>query len=91
MYFHTENMPLFLALFESTKHEIRNFPGCLSLQLIQDIQKPQCIGTRSVWASEEDLEHYRNSELFQSTWAKTKVLFCAKPEATSYVLLDWIV
>lgn len=37
--------------------------------------------TLSHWESEENLEQYRQSELFKSTWAKTKVLFREKAQA----------
>jgi quinol monooxygenase YgiN len=40
--------------------------------------------THSHWKSEEALEQYRNSDLFQSTWSTVKPLFAARPEAHSY-------
>jgi heme-degrading monooxygenase HmoA len=43
--------------------------------------------TVSIWESEDDLNAYRNSELFENTWAKTKVLFNDKPEAWSLEFL----
>ncbi|MFM1898201.1 MAG: hypothetical protein RL577_441, partial [Bacteroidota bacterium] len=45
------------------------------------------IQTLSRWESVDDLERYRNSQLFEETWAKTKVLFDRKPEAFSYNIL----
>jgi heme-degrading monooxygenase HmoA len=39
--------------------------------------------TLSIWNKEEDLNEYRKSAFFKSTWAKTKILFCDKPEAWS--------
>ena len=31
----------------------------------------------------DDLNNYRNSELFKDVWSKTKILFNKKPEAWS--------
>lgn len=73
----------FIEIFEAAKPKIEAFPGCSSVDLIQDINDECIIMTYSKWNSPEDLENYRNSELFKSTWAKTKVLFDAKPEAWS--------
>jgi heme-degrading monooxygenase HmoA len=39
--------------------------------------------TYSYWLSEEHLNAYRDSELFKTTWAATKVLFLDKPVAFS--------
>jgi hypothetical protein len=36
-----------------------------------------------MWDDPKYLEAYRQSELFEGVWAKTKVLFDAKPEAWS--------
>ena len=35
----------------------------------------QCVLHKSKWISPEALEKYRQSDLFKSTWARTKVLF----------------
>ena len=39
--------------------------------------------TYSYWDSENDLNNYRKSELFNEVWTFTKKLFNAKPEAWS--------
>ncbi len=44
--------------------------------------------TFSVWTSAEHLDAYRNSELFRTTWARTKALFAEKPQAWSLNQLD---
>lgn len=87
MFFKPENRTDFLQVFEESKTHIRNFPGCLHLQLIEDIENNCCICTSSIWESENDLENYRKSELFRATWAKTKPLFSDKPQAKSYQIL----
>ena len=57
--------------------------GCSHLELLNDINSPNIYFTYSYWNDETDLNNYRNSELFASVWSKTKILFCAKPEAWS--------
>jgi quinol monooxygenase YgiN len=47
------------------------------------VKQPHIYYTYSKWEDEEALENYRRSVLFTTTWAKTKVLFAAKPEAVS--------
>jgi heme-degrading monooxygenase HmoA len=44
--------------------------------------------TFSIWENEEALENYRQSELFRSTWSKTKVLFSDKPNAWTVDLIS---
>ncbi len=81
--FHPANVPQFLALFEATKERIRHFPGCSHLELLKEKGKDNVFFTCSHWESEEALNTYRDSELFQVTWAKTKALFEKKAEAWS--------
>ena len=78
-----ENISSFEALFEETKESIRNFEGCLFLELYQDKKHPNVFFTYSKWEEEMYLETYRNSEFFKSVWARTKKLFQDKPEAWS--------
>lgn len=89
MHFDPEKITEFIAVFESSKTFIRNQPGCLSLQLVQDPNHATIICTSSIWESEDALNAYRNSSLFETTWAKTKPLFQAKAQARTYSLLDW--
>lgn len=73
----------FLAVFEQSKLQIANFPGCEGLSLLQDAHHANVFYTYSLWVSEQELENYRHSELFKNTWAATKVLFNNKPMAFS--------
>jgi len=73
----------FLEVFNSSKQYIRNFEGCTHLELLNDINSTNIFFTYSYWNSENDLNNYRNSELFSTVWNKTKVLFAAKAEAWS--------
>jgi quinol monooxygenase YgiN len=75
-------------VFEPSKHQIRRFPGCLHMELLRGIETPNILFTFSIWESEAALEQYRQSELFQATWAKTKALFAEKAEAWSVDLVD---
>jgi hypothetical protein len=83
MHFREEEIDTFKALFEEIKFKIRAFPGVLHLECLQDVNDPQIFFTYSHWESEADLENYRNSDLFKSTWVKTKILFEHKAEAWS--------
>ncbi|MGK4568564.1 putative quinol monooxygenase [Flavobacterium sp. 3HN19-14] len=83
MSFHEENIPAFLANFELMKEKIRNAPGNRFLELYQDKNDKCIFFTYSYWETDEDLENYRQSELFYDVWAFTKKLFNAKPEAWS--------
>ena len=87
MHFKSEEVERFIAVFDQSKDAIRMSPGCLSLRLLRDPADPCSIQTLSTWEKTEDLEHYRHSQLFEDTWAKTKVLFDQKPRAYSYELL----
>ncbi|MFZ2899608.1 MAG: antibiotic biosynthesis monooxygenase family protein [Saprospiraceae bacterium] len=86
--FHPANVPQFLELFEATKERIRHFPGCLHLELLKEKGKDNVFFTMSYWDSEAALNAYRDSELFQVTWAKTKALFEKKAEAWSVELIS---
>ena len=83
MSFDNELIHEFLGLFESYKTRIRNFEGCEFLELYQDKVKPNVFFTYSYWNSEEDLENYRQSDLFKNVWSETKKLFNDKPLAWS--------
>lgn len=83
MAFRPSEVPTFLAVFEQAQPKIRAFEGCSHVQLHQDQQTPSVYYTYSVWDSEEHLNKYRHSALFNTTWEATKVLFSDKPMAFS--------
>jgi (4S)-4-hydroxy-5-phosphonooxypentane-2,3-dione isomerase len=89
--FHQENISTFLDNFELVKNQIRNFPGNRLLELYQDKNNPSVFFTYSYWESENDLENYRKSALFNEIWDFTKKLFNDKPEAWSVDKLDSLV
>lgn len=83
MTFQADRVSDFLEIFEQSKAKIRAFEGCRHLELLQDWDKENVFMTYSHWENADFLEQYRQSELFQTTWAKTKVLFSDKPIAFS--------
>ncbi len=83
MSFHKRCIEDFLQMFEEKKNLIRNSEGCKLLELYQDKNNAEIFFTYSYWNSENDLENYRNSDLFKSTWKQTKTYFNNKPEAWS--------
>lgn len=85
MDFEPEKVNDFLNLFESVRGKISGFPGCTHLELCRDAGLDHVYYTFSKWEKEQDLDKYRQSELFEDTWAKTKQLFGGKPQAYSLV------
>lgn len=77
-------IPDFMAIFEASKDRIRGFDGCHHMELLQSLgDSRNVLFTLSVWESEAALDRYRQSELFRTTWERTKLLFADKPEAWS--------
>jgi quinol monooxygenase YgiN len=83
MTFQPEKVDEFLSLFYEKKMHIEQFDGCRNVVLLNDIQNKNVFFTYSHWENEDSLNNYRNSELFNDVWKKTKILFAAKPEAWS--------
>ena len=83
MTFQEDRLTDFLFIFDASKAQIRAFPGCRHLELLRDLDQPNVRMTHSRWESPEALEAYRQSDLFRTTWAATKVLFADKPMAFS--------
>ena len=83
MSFQPEKIEEFLNNFNTKKEFKRNSPGCRLLELYRDKTNPNIFFTYSYWDAEQDLENYRNSDLFKGVWAQTKVLFNDKPLAWS--------
>lgn len=90
MTFRPDAVDAFLRIFEQTAPAIRNFPGCRHLELWQDRDAGNVLTSFSHWISEDALERYRNSALFQETWAGVTPLFDARPVAHSHKVLALI-
>jgi len=73
----------FLSNFERHKLKIRSFSGCQRLELYREHKQGNVLFTYSYWQSDNDLQNYRNSDLFKTVWKETKALFADKPEAWS--------
>jgi len=83
MSFNPDKIDDFLINFNDNKHKIRNTKGCNFLELYRDKTNLNIFFTYSYWDTKQDLDNYRDSNLFKSVWANTKVLFNKKPEAWS--------
>lgn len=85
MTFAPDKVTDFLTLFNENKERIAGFEGCTHLELWNDKNSPNIFFTYSHWKEESYLEKYRQSELFEFMWSRTKVLFIDKPEAWTVV------
>lgn len=83
MTFKKELVSSFISIFKENQDKIRDFSGCRYVHLYQDVANPYVFITYSEWESIEDLELYRQSDLFKTVWAKTKTCFDDKPIAFS--------
>lgn len=81
--FHEEHIDLFRSIFNLSKEKIVAHKGCHKVELLQDCQNKGVFFTYSWWDSEEDLNAYRQSKLFDKVWRETKILFNDKPMAWS--------
>ena len=86
--FAAEHLTEFRAIFRESQAKIRAFPGCRHLELWQDTAQPERLFTYSYWDDEAALDAYRHSELFQTTWARTKPLFSERARAWSVRVID---
>jgi heme-degrading monooxygenase HmoA len=83
MQFETGFIAEFKILFKAVNQKIANFEGCKGVKLLQHEVDPSIFFTISNWESATYLDHYRNSELFKTTWAEVKPHFVEKAEAWS--------
>ncbi|RDK87394.1 putative quinol monooxygenase [Marinirhabdus gelatinilytica] len=90
MEFKEAEIDSFLANFEKVKEKIRSFTGCEHLRLLRDKNDANIFFTYSKWQTEDDLEEYRNSELFKGVWATTKPKFRCKAQAWSVGVVEEI-
>ncbi len=89
MSFELEKVEKFKSIYELNWHKIKGFEGCLHVELLQDRSSPSIFFTYSNWESENHLNNYRDSILFKTVWASTKVLFNQKPEAWTLNVLEF--
>lgn len=67
MRFRADEVGTFINIFENNRLKIAAFKGCQSVELLCDKKVPEIFFTYSLWESEENLEEYRQSELFKRT------------------------
>ena len=81
MSFKEDKIERFLQIFDASYLLIKAMKGCRYVELLQCPDTPHLMFTISIWDSEDDLNEYRTSELFQKTWSDTKILFSEKAQA----------
>jgi heme-degrading monooxygenase HmoA len=77
----------FEQLFAQSYPRLKSLPGCLSLQLLGDVNGQGDYLTVSHWRTLADLEAYRTSSLFEEIWPQVKALLRDRPWTESYELL----
>ncbi len=88
MIFREDEVEQFLELYRKSHTRIRDFEGCLHVELWQDYHTPNVFTSYSEWESEDALEAYRQSGLFRDIWRGTKRFFAERPVARSLRRLD---
>lgn len=88
MRFRDDAISLFERVFDKVRERIRAQPGCHSVELLQDVRDPCVLFTYSVWDHEEALNAYRQTDLFVTTWKKTRSLFSEKAEAWTVQMIN---
>jgi quinol monooxygenase YgiN len=67
-----EDVDAFRLLLRESSPRVRQSPGCLSLQIVNDIADPTSFFTLSTWRDRDALEAYRASPLFVEIWPRVK-------------------
>jgi heme-degrading monooxygenase HmoA len=80
----------FIHIFETSKNKIRAMSGCQHVELLRDAKTSNIFFTLSLWDTEASLEAYRHSDLFRTTWAKTKALFSDRPAAWTTTMISTV-
>lgn len=83
LHFQEEKVFDFLSLFDQVVTKVNSFPGCQKMYMLRDVNNPSIFITHSLWDSEQDLNNYRDSELFQSIWPTIKPWFAERAQAWS--------
>jgi hypothetical protein len=73
----------FVSLVKTIRNKILSSEGCTQVNILEDKQNPSTFFSYSLWNSEQDLENYRNSELFKGVWSEAKALFSEPAQAWS--------
>lgn len=84
MRFRPDAVEEFLTLYRIVNPVIRGQPGCLSVQLVREIDDPASFATWSVWENTAALDAYRRSVFFREFWPQVRALFREPAEAVSF-------
>ena len=82
--FSKETIDEFNDLYNKHENDIASQPGCMSVDLLEDVSNPYVQSTISKWRNLDSLNSYRDSKLFGVVWPATKALFSKKPEVWTY-------
>jgi quinol monooxygenase YgiN len=74
---------VFKSIFKNNQKHIQASSGCEMAEVFQDLHNPSIFFTHSKWESEDNLNEYRNSDLFKGIWKETKATFSSPPEVWS--------
>ncbi|MBC7412124.1 MAG: antibiotic biosynthesis monooxygenase [Bacteroidia bacterium] len=86
--FEPQHCDAFITIFKESQSKINARKGCNGVKLLRDTLQSNVFFTQSSWVDSDALEAYRKSELFITTWARTKILFTAKPEVWSTIEIN---
>jgi quinol monooxygenase YgiN len=78
-----ERIQDFQNAFKENYENIASFPGCKDVRLVVDTKNPALHFTISIWESEQAIENYRKSELFNTIWSTVKPWFSEHAQAWS--------
>lgn len=88
LHFHKDKVTNFLELFDQVVSKVNKQPGCIEMYMTQDVNNAGIFITHSKWESIEDLNNYRDSELFATIWPTIKPWFEQKAEAWSMNIIQ---
>ena len=87
LFIQEDKLDLSRQMLSRVAPKVRQFSGCTKLRIIEDLHNPGHITTYSHWHSEDDLNAYRNSDVFKDFWREIKPLFAERARAWSSTTL----
>ena len=73
----------FRKVMEKYLPNFHDVPGCLYLEILEDIYRENIFYTYSHWKDQMALDTYKNSEIFKKVWQQVKPWFAEKAKASS--------
>ena len=77
-----EDVGAFRLFLHDSAPRVRDFSGCFSLQIVNDVADSTSFFTISTWRDVDALEAYRTSPLFNQVWPRIKA-FLREPARAS--------